>query len=61
MFNLLQFLFLKKKECLICVQDGSESGQTIQHVHIHIIPNDKSENQFNQIDTGKNNNFEIIY
>lgn len=24
--------------CDICIQDGENAGQTVQHVHVHIVP-----------------------
>lgn len=27
-----------KKNCEICIQDGQAAGQTVDHLHIHILP-----------------------
>ena len=27
-----------QKTCEICIQDGPAAGQTVEHVHVHIVP-----------------------
>jgi len=30
--------FYRVSSSMVCIQDGVDSGQTVQHVHIHIVP-----------------------
>ena len=41
-----------QKTCEICIQDGPAAGQTVEHVHVHIVPRLR-EGDAVAVDSGK--------
>lgn len=37
--------FYRTDRVLIAIQDGEDSGQTVPHVHVHLIPRINDQNQ----------------
>ncbi|XP_003366242.1 Bis(5'-adenosyl)-triphosphatase [Trichinella spiralis] len=39
--------FYKTSSSTVCIQDGPEAGQTVKHLHVHILPRRRGDFEHN--------------
>ncbi|XP_003380973.1 Bis(5'-adenosyl)-triphosphatase [Trichinella spiralis] len=53
LFNCVQLVesklakFYKTSSSTVCIQDGPEAGQTVKHLHVHILPRRRGDFEHN--------------